>query len=112
MPAAGAADTDRSTEVIQQLQDRINECVLNGDAPSLIRMMEGQIRIVAQLEATNAALREATVRFAGAVGNTETMEPHVLEAYEALLDVLYPSDALVTFATVHGIPLPSEESQS
>jgi hypothetical protein len=47
--------------VNDELQRRINEHVLNGDAPSIIWAMEGQIRINTELEAKLAALerREA-----------------------------------------------------
>jgi hypothetical protein len=44
-----------------ELQRRINEHVLNGDAPSIIWAMEGQIRINTKLEAENTALREFVV---------------------------------------------------
>ena len=47
--------------VNDELQRRINEHVLNGDAPSIIWAMEGQIRINTELEAKLAELerREA-----------------------------------------------------
>jgi hypothetical protein len=47
--------------VNDELQRRINEHVLNGDAPSIIWAMEGQIRINTELEAKVAELerREA-----------------------------------------------------
>jgi hypothetical protein len=47
--------------VNDELQRRINEHVLNGDAPSIIWAMEGQIRINTKLEAKLAELerREA-----------------------------------------------------
>jgi hypothetical protein len=47
--------------VNDDLQRRINEHVLNGDAPSIIWAMEGQIRINTKLEAKLAELerREA-----------------------------------------------------
>jgi hypothetical protein len=47
--------------VNDELQRRINEHVLNGDAPSIIWAMEGQIRINTELEARLAELerREA-----------------------------------------------------
>jgi hypothetical protein len=54
--------------VNDELQRRINEHVLNGDAPSIIWAMEGQIRINTELEAKLAelerreALYEALVR--------------------------------------------------
>jgi hypothetical protein len=44
--------------VNDELQRRINEHVLNGDAPSIIWAMEGQIRINTQLEAKLAELAE------------------------------------------------------
>jgi hypothetical protein len=42
--------------VNDELQRRINEHVLNGDAPSIIWAMEGQIRINTKLEAKLAEL--------------------------------------------------------
>jgi hypothetical protein len=42
--------------VNDELQRRINEHVLNGDAPSIIWAMEGQIRINTELEAKLAEL--------------------------------------------------------
>ena len=151
----------------QQLQDRITELVLNGDAPSLIWMFEGQLRItdlayariaeleephayqvaripsdpqqadrasldycngevkncldkVESLEATNTALREsydelrkAAVTFSSTLGKWNdggrATWQEVINANELLVDALYPPDALVTFATDHGIPLPEQE---
>jgi hypothetical protein len=87
----------------QQLQDRITELVLNGDAPSLIWLVEGQLRItdlayarIAELEeerddchAAYKELRAAVVKVPMDVDNSTVA---------TLLNVLYPPDALVTFA--------------
>jgi hypothetical protein len=64
--------------VNDELQRRINEHVLNGDAPSIIWAMEGQIRINTELEARLAELerREALLTaFVVADDRTQALYP-------------------------------------
>jgi hypothetical protein len=79
--------------VNDELQRRINEHVLNGDAPSIIWAIEGQIRINTQLEAKLAELerREALL----------TAYYHAAEdwmEWEQLCDEVYCPDEQAWFA--------------
>jgi hypothetical protein len=72
--------------VNDELQWRINEHVLNGDAPSIIWAMEGQIRMNTELEAKLAELerREALYeRFVGAADEWTAWCVCCMDEYES-----------------------------
>lgn len=88
----------------EQLMERIEQLVRDGNAAAIQRIVSGQISIVTQLEAENAvlvdayqSLRRSAVQFATAVVGDDDPPTHVLAAYGDLLDELYPADALVAF---------------
>jgi hypothetical protein len=80
--------------VNDELQRRINEHVLNGDAPSIIWAMEGQIRINTELEAKLAelesALEDARVVYNAGLEEAEEQDQRIveLERREALYEEL------------------------
>lgn len=84
-----------------ELQRRINEHVLNGDAPSIIWAMEGQIRINTELEAKVAELerREALLTAVVDARDRYIANPHsesewrieeLHKARQALTDAGFP----------------------
>jgi hypothetical protein len=69
--------------VNDELQRRINAHVLNGDAPSIIWAMEGQIRINTELEAKLAELERREALLTNVVRDVYRWSEHVYGAGNA-----------------------------
>jgi hypothetical protein len=85
--------------VNDELQRRITEHVLNGDAPSIIWAMEAQIRINTKLEAKLAELeRREALLTAVVVARRKWLACTRLPEQDALLEELHAADDALTDA--------------